>query len=347
MRQHVHHIRDRILNPTRVARGWDTSIDFNNWVPKEEAGNFQYRVEFKIKCRPARARKPESIANEFANIVKIIVAACNSGGWQVEKIDGKTPDDQIVPSNSEQSYADVKISDKWKDHYSHLYEREDQIGIVLSAIQAAISSEWQDRFHVALIGEPAGGKTEILRATKEMLGGDATLEYDATATTQAGAIRDLDGRLELPRILLVEEMEKVDENSLRWMLSVLDHRAEIRKTTFRTNVHKQTKLLCLATVNDYDQFLKMMSGALASRFPNHVYCPRPGRDLLEKILIREVARVKGKTAWIKPTLDYVGQQKITDPRKVISICLCGTDKLLTGEYQKMLDRTSASQHMKK
>ncbi len=28
----------------------------------------------------------------------------------------------------------------------------------------------------------------------------------------------------------------------------------------------------------------MMYGALASRFPNHIYCPRPGRAILQKIL---------------------------------------------------------------
>lgn len=57
------------------------------------------------------------------------------------------------------------------------------------------------------------------------------------------------------------------------------------------------------------------------------------------ILHREVTKAQGDYAWISPTLDYCLQQDITDPRTVTSICLCGRDMLVTGEYQKMLADT--------
>jgi len=82
-----------------------------------------------------------------------------------------------------------------------------------------------------------------------------------------------------------------------------------------------------------------MSGALASRFSHQLYCPRPDRGLLEKILQREVSGVDGNEGWIVPTLDYLDRHGITDPRKAMAICLTGRDRLLTGEFQDQMDKT--------
>ena len=81
----------------------------------------------------------------------------------------------------------------------------------------------------------------------------------------------------------------------------------------------------------------MMSGALASRFGHKVYFPRPSREILKKILTREVRKIdNGKEEWIEPALDYLLEVEQTDdPRRAISI-LDGRDRLLSGEYQKDL-----------
>lgn len=338
----IEHIKLRAFNASRVKAGWKGKVvDDNLEKPKKVGDGLSYFVRFYITCKPARLRQPEVVEAQWEQVKLNIESAAKIGGWEISGEDGKKVE------KKQQSYAEAQIPDDWKKHFTHLYEREDQISIVLSSIQAGIATGFDDRYHVCLVGPPAGGKTEILRAVREVVGNDAVLEYDATATTQAGAIKDLDSRAEIPRILLIEEMEKVDENSLRWLLGVLDHRAEIRKTNFKVNIQKSVKMLCICTVNNYDLFLDMMSGALASRFPNHVYCPRPGREVLQKILEREVARVKGRVKWIKPTLDYAAKNSISDPRKVISICLCGRNELLTGEYQRKMDRTSVGRYHKK
>lgn len=335
---HLQHIKLRAFNASRVKSGWKGKVEESNLEKPKVKGDseVEYFAKFTITCRPARARRPEVVEAQYEAIREVISSTGKMSGWELAGENG----DKIKPKA--QAYAEAQIPDDWTKQFAHLYEREDQISIVLSSIKAGIESNWADRFHVVLVGPPAGGKSDLLRGIKELLGNDAVLEYDATATTQAGATKDLDSRAEIPRVMLIEELEKVDENSLRWLLGVLDHRAEIRKTNFRVNIHKSVKLLCVSTVNDYDAFLDMMSGALASRFPHHVYCPRPGRQVLQKILEREVARVKGKVKWIKPALDYAEKAKISDPRKVISICLCGRDDLLTGEYQSKLDRTDAA-----
>lgn len=342
LQKQLQHMKLRAFNASRVKAGWKGKItDDNLEKPKTVPGGLSYYAKFSISCRPARVRRPEVVEAQWEQVKANLEAAAKMGGWEITGQDGK----KVV--KAEQSYSEAQIPEDWKKHFSHLYERDDQISIVLSSLQAGIATGFEDRFHVCLVGPPAGGKTEIVRAVRTLLGNDAVLEYDATATTQAGAIKDLDSRAEIPRVLLIEELEKVDENSLRWLLGVLDHRAEIRKTNFKVNIQKSVKMLCISTVNNYDLFLDMMSGALASRFPNHVYCPRPGRAVLQKILEREILRVKGKTKWIKPTLDYAEKNGITDPRKVISICLCGRNDLLSGDYQLKLDHTSVSKYHKK
>lgn len=323
------HIKERILGSNRRARGWKVQITSTGPT-----------AHLELTCQPKRRRTEESLNNEFDKIVKIIQDAGRGQKWFLETVDQevqKNPETEVL-------YSETKIPFNYLKSFSHIFGRQNQISLVVSAIQAAIDSEWNNRFHVALIGPPAAGKTEIAHSLKHMLGEESVLEYDATATTQAGAIKDLDSRMELPRILVVEEIEKAEENSLRWLLSVLDHRAEIRKVNFRSNIHRSTKMLCIATVNNEKIFKGLMSGALASRFAHQIYCPPPDRDLLEKILDREVAKVGGKEEWIKPTLDYcVDKRKITDPRRILAICLCGKDKLLTGAYQEYLDNCSKSE----
>jgi ATPase family associated with various cellular activities (AAA) len=275
---------------------------------------------------------------EFANILATIGNVATKLRWQVKVIDGEQPKARPTAGTTGRSvgYAPILLPDTWRDGFTHLYERDAQIEVMISAVRAGIDSNFENRFHVCLFGPPACGKSEIARALGKVVGEDAILEYDATATTQAGAIKDLDEREELPRILIVEEIEKAPEDALRWMLGVLDMRAEIRKTNFKVNIHKEVRMLCVATANDYGLFKKMMYGALASRFSHHVYCGRPGRALMEKILLREVSKVNGNSAWIPPTLDFCATMEIDDPRNAIAICLCGRDDLMSGAYQKRL-----------
>ena len=167
------------------------------------------------------------------------------------------------------------------------------------------------------------------------------LKFDATSATDAGVRDILLKSTNIPPVLIVEEIEKTDEKSLRWLLGVLDHRAEIRKTNFRIGHQaRNVKMICLATVNDMKLFEKVMCGALVSRFPNKIYCARPDRKLMKDILKRELAKVGGREEWIEPALTFcMDKLKITDPRAITPVCLCGRDKLLDGSYQKAIRAT--------
>jgi hypothetical protein len=268
-------------------------------------------------------------------------------GEGVEEVRKELELKEQIPSRPSKEISEIKdignISIDPKDYFDHIYGRADQIKIIQSAILAGKESDWQNRFHCVLFGPPGCGKTDLLASTGHMLGKEnsAYLKLDATSTTEAGAQKILLEASHIPPVLIVEEVEKTDEKSLRWLLGILDHRAEIRKTNFHIGTKaRNVKMLCLATVNDLGLFKKVMSGALASRFAHEIYCPRPDRIILEKILEREVYKVNGKREWIEPTLQYCyDEKKIDDPRKIVPVCLCGRDSLLDGSYQKSLTAT--------
>lgn len=343
-------IGSRPIGDTRKNRGWTFTTTERTETP--DGKTFGAVIVF--TCNPKRRRNPQSIKDEFETMKDLAVRKANRLGWMVLEVNGEkfTQTAEIasvqpvqVKQPAAQVFAEVKVPEDWKRHFSHIYERDDQIQIIMSAIGAAVESEWRDRYHCALLGDPAGGKTEVVRAFRSVFGEQAVLEFDATSTTHAAAIRTLSEMNPAPRILIIEEIEKASEEAQMYLLGILDHRAEINKRNFRTNIHKKMPVLGLATVNDYRKFGQMMSGALASRFPNKIFVPRPNRELLKKILIRDVAAINGNPAWIEPALDFSHKHEITDPRQVIAICKCGRDKLLTGEYQTVLERTDPKSYI--
>ena len=329
-------IRNKSINKTLANRGWAILIKSNKWIPEKSPKGWTYKVQLNCTLTTKREREQHIVDNEYEIICSNVTNACRRVQW-----DMLSTNDSVGTLKPE-IYAETSVPKDWLKHFTHIYGRDDQIKLVLSAIWAGIRSDWHDRFHRVLVGPPASGKTEILRGVAAMLGPDSVLLYDGTQTTSAGAIRDIADRQELPRIMIIEEIEKVDEGQLRWLLGVLDHRAEIRKTTFRGATQRTVKMVCLASVNDWKLFSHMMSGALASRFGRPILCPAPDDIILRKVLDREITRVKGNKKWADETMKYVKSRKITDPRIVLQICLCGRDDLLDGSYQQMLDRTDAS-----
>lgn len=303
-----------------------------------------YRYEMYLQIDYKGERDPER--NEFNAILRTINTRCvqpGFGRWELAQVDGEP---YVPPSGDDPisadaiGYAPILIPDDWDSYFDHLYGLDSHIARVRRAIEAGSLSDWNNRYHCALVGPPGCGKSDICQSLKRALGEDAVLEFDATATTAAGAIKELTERDILPRILIVEEIEKADEKAMSFLLSVLDLRSQIRKTTARATVQRDTKLFAIATVNDVPLFERLQAGALASRFSNTIWFKRPDRAQLEKILMREVVKIEGDLGWIEPALDYCEQMGISDPRKVTALCLCGRDMLLDGSYQQMLKDTA-------
>lgn len=305
--------------------------------------NLYARVTYASDIKPYDSDDLRRILNTIARRA----VQPNYGEWNLTSVNDEAyevPEEGQLGTTAEMlAYTQVTIPDNWADNFSHLYGLDPHVTQIHDAMTAGISSDWDNRFHCALIGPPGCGKSDICRSIKRALGEDAVLEFDATATTAAGAIKELSEREILPRVMIIEEIEKADPESLKFLLALTDLRGEIRKTTARATIQRDTKLFVICTVNDLALFNKLQAGALSSRFMNKIGFRRPTRDMLAMILQREVNKVNGDHAWIQPALDYCEANEITDPRRVTAICLCGRDKLVTGEYQKMLEATKVDE----
>ena len=351
----------KTINPPRLKAGWSIEIvrpsQYNRIYTREynygqhDKPLYSYYVIFKIFWKGDKERP--NLDNEFLSIVKQLeqkikfpaqweIADVNGEDWQAKK--AAVAKDKTDKDNIDIGYLHLEIPEDFETNFDHLYGLEAHISRVKRAIEGTIETGWTKRLHCVLIGPPGCGKSDICHSVKAALGPENVLEFDATSTTMAGAQKELADRVDsgqdLPRVLLVEEIEKADEKSLAWLLSLMDLRGEIRKTTARGKINTDTKMICIATVNDVPTFKKIAFGALYSRFSNKVYFRRPTRELLARILKREVDLIDGKDEWIDYTLDLADEIKTTDPREVISLMLCGRDALLTGDFQKEYRWTS-------
>lgn len=348
-------IIERGLASKRASWGWTCSHKIDSPLIRGESKVYLAHLTFK------KERESDRDESQMEEIIKIACqAAASHGKWsfipsqsQTTKVETTTEvkDDEEEYDVEVQPKIQIKSVEKPSEfpeiqtelgnNFDGIYDRDAQIQIIHSAIVAFKTSKKINKFHTVLYGEPACGKTQILESFYQTVGEDVAKKIDATSSTQAGIQKMLTDKSFRASILIIEEIEKAEEKALRFLLALLDQRSEVRKITFRSNLDQRVDVLCLATVNDMEMFGRVMSGALASRFSNKLYCPRPSLEILRKILTREVIKVNGNEKWIDPTIEYCEEKGIRDPRTATTICLCGQDKLLNGTYQEYLKKVEA------
>lgn len=267
-------------------------------------------------------------------LTKKVTDHCVSEGWIPGTEEKASPALQAPPS--------VFAPSQVRDCFGKIYGRDKHIEVLLRAWQATVQSGFRQRFHCLLYGPPASGKTEIAHAFVRLVGEGNVLRLDSTSTSKAGAENVLLKADEIPSAIVIEELEKTEEEALRWLLGLMDQRGEISKTNAVVgNVQRSARSFCVATCNDFEKLGKFLSGALLSRFAHKIHCPRPGRDLLRRIVARDVEAANGDPAWINPAIDFCMTHEGTDdPRRIIAVCLTGREKLLTGEFQAILRATT-------
>jgi hypothetical protein len=353
MQEQIGKIVNRMLASGRGTK-WKIrkEIQFEGTMVGEE---WVYSAKLRFE-RIGREASDEIKEKQIQRMMEIGQDAANASRWQFVDLKRRTskeldealsillkPEDEPITLEAVQDEdvyeaIEPQAVNGWFDH---IYEREPQIALVQSSIDAFDASNYNNRFNALLWGEPASGKTEILRAFARKLGPKSVLKLDATSMTRAGVEKILLETDRLPPILLWEEIEKAEESMLRWFLGVGDDRGEVIKTTARGRFSRDIKMLAIGTVNDIKLFNKLLDGALSSRFCNKIYCPRPSKDVIRKILEREILKVNGRSEWIQPAIDYcVDVEKTSDPRRVKFVCLAGMDKLLDGSFQKKIEQST-------
>jgi hypothetical protein len=344
----VQYVIERALKSNR-GNGWKHQVVAMQVTPKVDG---YYTISRLIKLETSSAKAE----NRWPTIWKYLKQAAQTqkgGKWTIIECP-KAPLDMpsvIIDKTSGdlKDYSPIKI--EVGNHFDHLFGLENHIKRTLSALKLAQQTGLQKRIHTVYIGLPGVGKTDLTLAIANMLGKEnqAYLKYDATSTTQAGAISDLLNSSFIPPVLLLEEAEKTQESASRWLLGLLDKRGEVRQNNFRVgNRLRNVKMVCIATVNDEIAFRGTMAGALASRFANKIYFGRPSRAVMFKILEREVKSISGDLAWIEPTLKFcMDRLHWDDPREIIPICLMGQEDLLSGKYQDAVLATLPPESLKK
>jgi len=349
---------DKIIDTigTKAIRndGWGFDVDPTGFTDHSDEldpdAKLRRRFRWNLNVTFSNPNRPPN-GNEFANILYTIAKKSQTehyGQWVLTEVDSKPyampKDDDTVSSRYDKEnvgYAPCVIPADWDSYFEDMYGLDDQIAEIKDAIQTAIMSNWDQRFSVVLYGPPGCGKSAVLERVRNALGMAALRIFDATATTAAGMIQELEDQPIIPRILGFEELEKApSDTSTQPLLGVLDSRGAVNKTTARGKVDKETKCLGIATVNDEKLFGRMQAGALASRFSVPVYFPRPGREYQLQILRREIDKIGGDRDWAEPALEYCEKRGIKDTRQMISICLVGKAGLLDGTYQARRDRIS-------
>lgn len=326
-RRQVDEILDRALASSRGKQFKLLTKIPDEIMPTLENDAWHYKLD--LEFEHIGRGDPET---QFNNVKDAIFkSAPSKGNWVLSG--GYTPTGpNLQVFNETDVIAEVNV--ERGTHFEQLYGLDPQIDVLLSALQTAKDTHYTKRFHTVLYGKPGCGKSEILRSVKRMVGEEGCIEFDGTQTTAAGAIATLMEAAIVPPLLIIEEIEKVPDAAFMWLLGALDGRAEIRKVTARGVSHRKCPFVCAATVNDLELFKSRHEGAMASRFAHHIYCPRPGEEILRRILTREVDSIGGNHAWIEPAIRFcMDMEQTTDPRRVIAVCLTGRDGLLTGKFQ--------------
>ena len=357
-KKHIETALAGVNTPYYAKRGWFTNYLMASQysVTKQEynangSSTYTYIAKLKVTCKPDK-EYPNQTAT-FDNLLKALEMKLKfPGKWFIDTVDGEKyadkkaaeKEEEETKSNEDIGYVPIVIPEDFEDAFEGLYGLDANISRIKRALSGTIKTGWDQRLHCVCMGAPACGKSDLVHRLRKVFGDESVLEFDATATTMAGAITELEERPELPRILIVEEIEKADEKSLDWLLAFMDQRGEIRKRTARKNIQKDTKMICIATANDEDKLKSIRSGALYSRFSNKIYFSRPTREVRAMILQREIDKIirRGEEAsskWIEPTLDLAETLDTTDPRELINLMLCGQDALLDGSFQREMIAT--------
>lgn len=238
-----------------------------------------------------------------------------------------------------------------KEYFDGIYERDAHIRLIHRGVQAAIKSNFEERNHTLLFGQPAAAKTVLFKRLKDWYESpnpevERVAMINSVTLSKAGLETWLLDKAQsgmLPEIICFDEIEKFNMENLNCLLGVMDDQAKISRTNAKIGkVEASTKVIIWATCNDLDKLKEFNKGALFSRFVKRFPCVRPSRELMFEIMIKklEKRKINGQKInpkWARSAVDYAFDVALNnDPRFIIGL-LDGEDALLDGSYFKDLE----------
>lgn len=353
-----------------ISGGNRKSWGWQNIVYKPEgpiSKDNQYLYKIKLEFDRKKEVSSDKLNSELVLINEILIKSGASAkfkpAWEVTNL---SPDwnknfstEQKSESNSDVvdferalTLDQIKIpevliygsDDEIESHeaFKGIYGRAKHIRIIASSLKRMIVTNGQKRNHILLYGLPGCAKSHILMGWMKILGNGGYFTINANSATKPGIEKMFLTRFRetgVPPVCFIEEIEKTAESVLSVWLSVLDDRAEVRKINFVNQEKTEAKVLYIATANDKVLFDRLhggrigFPGALSSRFTKQLYLPRPDREILKRILLRDVQLYGGKSSWVEPCLEIAQELGTNDPRIVLSL-LDGQDRLLDNSYKE-------------
>lgn len=363
LEQQVEYLVSRAIAGNRKA--W-VNKNYKVTGPKREGGYYVYGLTLEFE-RSGRGKTPpdDQLSLELNSIIGFVTKAAESSkfkpawsigviqpSWNTTVVTAEPDGCDVLSFERALTFSELVVPDvlvngtdaEIEQHpsFKGIYGRGSHIRIIGSSIQRMIATNGAKRNHILLHGLPGCAKSHILMGWMNILGPGAYFTINANSATRAGIEKMFLDRFRLtgvPPICFIEEIEKTQETILTTWLSILDDRAEVRKINYREQQRIEAKVLAISTANDKLLFDRLHGGrpghpgALSSRFTKQLYVPRPDRDIMERILLRDIEIYGGSKEWVAPCLSIAEELKTNDPRIVLSL-LDGQDRLLDDSYKE-------------
>ena len=334
----------------RKLPGWDSEIPSPKTKQEYKTGAFEIVCTGKIILRHSVGQS-DSLRQITLRAEKVIgeigkATEAKGRGWRVADATGpggfkfdleRCRNARLLQGKIESAF--IHLPDDWHPYFDpDIYGLDHQIRLIWDALSAFIESDYQQRSHVCCYGQPGCGKSTVVRRFVSMLEElspkGAIKRFTASQTTKAGLELILLEANPKPTLIAVEEIDKTSPDNVSCFLDVFDTEGTIRRTNARDGQKENPiQALGMCTANNLPKFRGFHDGALASRFSQKIFFPRPNKEVLRLIALREIRKTNGNEKWADKALAQLEAEGTNDPRRLRAI-LTSRKRLMDGSAVK-------------
>lgn len=310
-----------------------------------EDGEERYQYQAKIAVAQRSGKQLDTNRLEF--LKSDIQKRAKQCGWNLVSVKTNEATQSDIAAKAQPVFTPPMLtSSSIRTFFGHIHERDPHIRLIHDSVMTYVNSARKTRSHVLLHGKPASCKTTLFESFKkfyEQDGETRVVFIDGPTMSKAGLenwLIELADTGTIPAVICIEEIEKQQMDNLLMLLSVMASGYAMKTNARVGRLSKLVEAMIWATCNDSTRIRKFRQGAIWSRFTHRLYCGRPSRETMVKILERKVKERGGDPRWVDAVIQFAydthekefGAQ-ITDPREIIGL-LDGGRRLLDGSYQQ-------------